>query len=53
MNAVTVAEVFQPHLHDRERHLGEVEEGLVAVHPHAQVDLGDGAQPVGLRNRQQ
>ena len=45
MHPVAVAEPLQGDLHDREGHLGEVEELLVAVDPRAQVDLGDPVQP--------
>src|SRR6202795_2757888 len=53
MDAVAVTEVLEANLHDRERHLREVEESLIAMHPHAEVDLGDRAQAVRLGNREQ
>ena len=53
MNPVAITKVFQAHLHDGERHLRQVEERLVAMDPHAEVDLGDGAHSVRLGNREQ
>src|SRR2546421_10394195 len=35
VNTVTITEMFEADLDDGERHLGEVEEGLVAMHSHA------------------
>ena len=43
VNPMTVAEMLEAHLDDGERHLRQVEERLIAVHPHPEVDLGDGA----------
>src|SRR5919201_6029103 len=53
VNAMPIAQVLEPDLDDCEGHLGEVEESLVAVHPHTQVDLGDRPQAVGLGDGQQ
>ena len=53
VNAVAVTQVLEAHLHDGEGHLREVEEGLVSVHAHAEVDLRDGAEAVRLGDGEQ
>src|ERR1700737_1294978 len=50
---MAVTEVLQSHLDDGEGHLRQVEEGLIPVHPHAKVHLGDGAQAIGLGDSEQ
>ena len=43
VDAVAVSEMLQPNLDDGERHLRQVEEGLIAMHPHPEIHLGNGA----------